>query len=133
MTNPTDSSSSFEKYDPEARPLQSEQDEKDASDALEYMHDVIDPELGINVVDLGLVYDVWIEHIDGIKRVVINMTLTTPACPLTDVLEEQTQVAIVNNGVADEVVVNWVWMPPWGPHMITEEGREQLRALGFAV
>ncbi|PFG28690.1 metal-sulfur cluster assembly factor [Corynebacterium renale] len=133
MTNPTDSSSSFEKYDPEARPPQSEQDEKDASDALEYMHDVIDPELGINVVDLGLVYDVWIEHIDGIKRVVINMTLTTPACPLTDVLEEQTQVAIVNNGVADEVVVNWVWMPPWGPHMITEEGREQLRALGFAV
>lgn len=133
MTNPTDPSSSFEKYDPEARPPQSEQDEKDASDALEYMHDVIDPELGINVVDLGLVYDVWMEHIDGVKRAVVNMTLTTPACPLTDVLEEQTQVAVVNNGVADEVVVNWVWMPPWGPHMITEEGREQLRALGFAV
>ena len=61
------------------------------------------------------------------------MTLTSPACPLTDVIEDQTTTAITANTDVDEVVINWVWMPPWGPQMITEEGREQLRALGFAV
>ncbi|WKD59270.1 metal-sulfur cluster assembly factor [Corynebacterium caspium] len=125
---------SFDSLDAQERPEQSPEDISAAADAKEYMYDVIDPELGINVVDLGLLYDIWIEHPEaGIKRAVINMTLTTPACPLTDVLEEQIQAAIVNNGVADEVHVNWVWMPPWGPHMITDDGREQLRALGFAV
>lgn len=114
-------------------PPQTEQDIKDAADVEEYLRDVIDPELGINVVDLGLVYDIFIDRSDGVKTAVINMTLTSPACPLTDMLEDQASVAVVNNGAADEVEINWVWIPPWGPHMITEEGREQLRALGFAV
>ena len=61
------------------------------------------------------------------------MTLTSPACPLTDVIEEQAEQAAVGSGAVDAITLNWVWMPPWGPHMITEEGREQLRALGFAV
>ena len=114
-------------------PPQTEQDIKDAADVEEYLRDVIDPELGINVVDLGLVYDIFIDRSDGVKTAVINMTLTSPACPLTDMLEDQSSVAVVNNGAADEVEINWVWIPPWGPHMITEDGREQLRALGFAV
>ncbi|MDK6260112.1 metal-sulfur cluster assembly factor [Corynebacterium frankenforstense] len=114
-------------------PPQTEQDIKDAADVEEYLRDVIDPELGINVVDLGLVYDIFIDRSDDVKTAVINMTLTSPACPLTDMLEDQASVAVVNNGAADEVEINWVWIPPWGPHMITEEGREQLRALGFAV
>jgi hypothetical protein len=61
------------------------------------------------------------------------MTLTSPACPLTDVLEEQAQEAVVGSGVVENLTLDWVWMPPWGPNMITEEGREQLRALGFNV
>ena len=96
----------------------------------ECMLDVIDPELGINVVDLGLVYDIWMEGTEA----VINMTLTSPACPLTDMLEDQTQAAVI--GTVDSVAslrINWVWSPPWGPHMINEEGREQLRYLGFSV
>lgn len=112
------------------RPEQSEEDVKRAYDVEEFMRDVIDPELGINVVDLGLVYDIWIENGD---EAVINMTLTSPACPLTDVLEDQTQQAVVGSGTASKVTINWVWMPPWGPQMITEDGREQLRALGFSV
>ncbi|WP_371710937.1 metal-sulfur cluster assembly factor [Corynebacterium sp. sy039] len=112
------------------KPPQSEADLAKASDVEEYMRDVIDPELGINVVDLGLVYDIWIENENEAH---INMTLTSPACPLTDVLEDQAQDAVVGRGVVDKLVLNWVWMPPWGPHMITEEGREQLRALGFSV
>lgn len=94
----------------------------------EALRDVIDPELGINVVDLGLLYGVSIEP-EG--TVVLDMTLTTAACPLTDVIEEQAQQALV--GLADQVRIQWVWLPPWGPDKITPEGREQLRALGFNV
>ncbi|MGV0394805.1 metal-sulfur cluster assembly factor [Corynebacterium uberis] len=126
--------SGFDPQDPAQRPEQTEQDIKDAAAVEEYLHDVIDPELGINVVDLGLVYDIWMDHSqEGVRKAMVNMTLTSPACPLTDMLEDQTHAAVIGNGAADDVQINWVWMPPWGPHMITEEGREQLRALGFAV
>ena len=97
-------------------------------DIEEALKDVIDPELGVNVVDLGLVYGLNLEGDDG---VVIDMTLTSAACPLTDVLEEQ--VATVLEGLVERAVLNWVWMPPWTPAKITEDGREQLRALGFNV
>ena len=97
-------------------------------DVTEAMKDVVDPELGINVVDLGLVYGVQIE--DG-NNAVIDMTLTSAACPLTDVIEDQTQTAL--EGLVNDFRINWVWMPPWGPDKITDDGREQLRALGFNV
>ncbi|NAZ85524.1 DUF59 domain-containing protein [Kineococcus sp. T90] len=94
----------------------------------EALKDVVDPELGINVVDLGLIYGLTVSD-DNVAT--IDMTLTSAACPLTDVIEDQTQQAL-----ADVVAghrINWVWMPPWGPEKITDEGREQLRALGFNV
>src|SRR5690606_42038786 len=94
----------------------------------EAMKDVVDPELGINVVDLGLVYGV---HVDEHSNAVIDMTLTSAACPLTDVIQDQTNGAL--EGLVNDVVINWVWMPPWGPDKITDDGREQLRALGFNV
>ena len=99
----------------------------------EAMRDVVDPELGINVVDLGLVYDFKSVAEDGQDIVMLDMTLTSPACPLTDVIEEQSKRALVNSGLCDELRINWVWMPPWGPDKITDDGREQLRALGFTV
>ncbi len=99
-----------------------------AADIEEAMRDVIDPELGINVVDLGLVYGV---QVDQENRAVIDMTLTSAACPLTDVIEDQTGQAL--DGVVEAFRINWVWMPPWGPEKITEEGRDQLRMLGFNV
>ena len=98
------------------------------ADVEEALRDVIDPELGINVVDLGLVYGV---QLDENQHAVIDMTLTSAACPLTDVLEDQTREAL--EGLVDGFRINWVWMPPWGPDKITDEGREQLRALGFNV
>ena len=97
-------------------------------DITEAMRDVVDPELGINVVDLGLLYGVHVE--DG-GEVTLDMTLTSAACPLTDVIEDQTNSAL--DGLATGVRINWVWMPPWGPDKITDDGREQLRALGFNV
>jgi len=97
-------------------------------DVTEAMKDVVDPELGINVVDLGLLYDV---HLDESANLVLDMTLTSAACPLTDVIQDQTHAAL--EGLVKDVAINWVWMPPWGPDKITEDGREQLRALGFNV
>jgi metal-sulfur cluster biosynthetic enzyme len=99
-----------------------------AADVEEAMRDVIDPELGINVVDLGLVYGVSIDQGD---QAVIDMTLTSAACPLTDVIEDQTALAL--DGVVAGFRINWVWMPPWGPDRITDDGREQLRAIGFNI
>ncbi|KQV62947.1 metal-sulfur cluster biosynthetic enzyme [Nocardioides sp. Root122] len=97
-------------------------------DVTEAMKDVVDPELGINVVDLGLVYGV---HLDEHSNAVLDMTLTSAACPLTDVITDQTESAL--EGLVGDVAINWVWMPPWGPDKITDDGREQLRALGFNV
>jgi len=97
-------------------------------DVTEAMKDVVDPELGINVVDLGLVYGV---HIGETSDIVIDMTLTSAACPLTDLIQDQTNQAL--EGMVNDVAINWVWMPPWGPDKITPDGREQLRALGFNV
>ena len=94
----------------------------------EAMRDVVDPELGINVVDLGLVYGITVDQDD---RAILDMTLTSAACPLTDVIEDQTRTAL--DGLVPDFTINWVWMPPWGPDKITDEGREQLRALGFNV
>ena len=102
--------------------------EPSIEDLEEAMRDVVDPELGINVVDLGLLYGV---HVDNDNAVTLDMTLTSAACPLTDVIEDQTNSALA--GLVKETRINWVWMPPWGPDKITDEGREQLRALGFNV
>jgi metal-sulfur cluster biosynthetic enzyme len=97
-------------------------------DVIEAMKDVVDPELGINVVDLGLVYGVTV---DDANIATVDMTLTSAACPLTDVIEDQTRAALLE--VVDDFRINWVWMPPWGPDKITDDGREMLRALGFNV
>ncbi|GAB2514578.1 metal-sulfur cluster assembly factor [Paramicrobacterium agarici] len=95
----------------------------------EALKDVMDPELGVNVVDLGLIYDLsWDDETDSL---IIHMTLTSAGCPLTDVLEQQTAESL--EGVVDSFRINWVWMPPWGPERITDDGRDMMRALGFAI
>jgi len=111
------------------------------ADLEEAMRDVVDPELGINVVDLGLVYGISVQPADaesgadaaGGKIALLDMTLTSAACPLTDVIEDQTQTALVGTGLVTGIKINWVWNPPWGPDKITDDGRDQLRALGFTV
>src|ERR1700735_1386763 len=108
-------------------------DDETLFDLEEAMRDVVDPELGINVVDLGLVYGLNIEQGDEGTVALIDMTLTSAACPLTDVIEDQSRSALVGSGLVNDLRINWVWNPPWGPDKITEDGREQLRALGFTV
>ena len=97
-------------------------------DITEAMKDVIDPELGINVIDLGLVYDM---RLDENNVAILDMTLTSAACPLQDVTEDQTHQVLAD--ITSDVKINWGWMPPWGPGKISDDGREQLRAIGFTV
>ncbi|MDP9026410.1 MAG: metal-sulfur cluster assembly factor [Actinomycetota bacterium] len=95
----------------------------------ESLKDVIDPELGVNIVDLGLIYDLaWDDETDAL---IISMTLTSAGCPLTDVIEEQTGQAL--DGIVERYRMNWVWMPPWGPERITDDGRDMMRAIGFSI
>ncbi len=98
-------------------------------EVIEALKDVIDPEIGVNIVDLGLIYGLEESEDDG--SLLINMTLTSAGCPLTDILEEQTADAL--DGHVEAFRINWVWMPPWGPEKITEDGREQMRAIGFSI
>lgn len=101
-------------------------------DIEEALKDVIDPELGINIVDLGLVYDLQLD--DG-NVCLLDMTLTSAACPLQEMIEDQVCAALTGgpSPVAADYRINWVWMPPWGPEKITDDGRDQLRAIGFNI
>lgn len=97
-----------------------------ATDVREAMHQVIDPELGVDVIDLGLVYGI---EIDELGRAIITMTLTTPACPLTDLIEDECATTLA--GLVEEFRIDWTWQPRWTTDKITSEGRDQLAALGF--
>jgi metal-sulfur cluster biosynthetic enzyme len=92
------------------------------------LRDVVDPELGVNIVDLGLVYSV---QRDEAGNVTVDMTLTSPMCPLTDQLEYDTHYMLMS--LARTVTINWVWLPPWTLDNITDDGREQLRAIGYSL
>jgi metal-sulfur cluster biosynthetic enzyme/ribosomal protein L22 len=87
--------------------------------------EVIDPDLGVNIVDLGFVRAVAIQG----QTAVITMTLTSAACPLTGVMESQIRTALL--GCIEDFRVDWQWVPAWRPADITESGREQLHAIGF--
>ncbi|MFD0705042.1 metal-sulfur cluster assembly factor [Alloscardovia venturai] len=97
-----------------------------AQDVKEALHQVMDPELGVDVVDLGLLYGV---EIDEKGRAILTMTLTTPACPLTDLIEDEC--ASVLAGLVEEFRVDWTWTPAWNVDMVTEDGAAQLAALGM--
>lgn len=97
-----------------------------AQDVREALHQVIDPELGIDVIDLGLVYGI---EIDAQGRAIITMTLTTPACPLTDLIEDECASTLA--GLVEEFRIDWTWNPQWTIDKITPSGRDQLAAIGF--
>jgi metal-sulfur cluster biosynthetic enzyme len=94
-------------------------DEGILRDALRH---VIDPELGCNIIDLGLVYSL---EISGAK-VLVQMTLTTPGCPMHESIAYGVQMALLGLDGVDDVEVELVWDPPWNPALMTPEGRVQL-------
>jgi metal-sulfur cluster biosynthetic enzyme len=95
----------------------------------EVLANVIDPDLGVNIVDLGFVRAV---AVDG-QTAVITMTLTSAACPLTGVMENQIGTELVALGCIEDFRIDWQWIPAWRPADITDGGREQLRAIGFTI
>lgn len=90
--------------------------------------EVIDPDLGVNIVDLGFVRGVEI----GDRIAVIRMTLTSAACPLSRIMEDQIRTGLAPLGGIEEYRVDWEWVPAWRPADITDSGRDQLRAIGFS-
>lgn len=92
-------------------------------DILAALKTVVDPELGVNIVDLGLVYRAE-RSVNGIN---IELTMTTPACPLGEMMSEEIKLVLRNRfrDVAD-IVVAIVWDPPWSPELMSEESRRQL-------
>lgn len=87
------------------------------------LRDVIDPELGINIVDLGLVYDVQISE----TGICVKMTMTTPACPLHSYMNRSVKEAVSTNFPGSQpVTVDLVWEPPWDPRMMSNEAKLQL-------
>jgi metal-sulfur cluster biosynthetic enzyme len=94
------------------------------ADVREALFEVIDPELGVNIVDLGLVYRIVVDS----STVHITMTMTTPACPLRDYLEDLVESAVVSRlpGAA-RVIVEVVSDPPWTEEMMSAAARTQLR------
>lgn len=90
----------------------------------EEIRNVIDPELGINVVDLGLIYDVVIEEEQYVN---ITMTLTTPGCPLHDSISNGVKHAVESVEGIKEAHVNVVWSPPWSPERMSPAAIEQLQ------
>jgi metal-sulfur cluster biosynthetic enzyme len=91
----------------------------------EALHEIYDPELGVNVVDLGLVYGIDVSE-DGF--VTITMTLTTPGCPMHESLSEGVGVALADVPGVTGGEIQLVWEPAWEPSRMSEEGR---RMLGF--
>jgi metal-sulfur cluster biosynthetic enzyme len=92
------------------------------SELLESLRQVIDPELMINIVDLGLIYDVSQEE----SKVTVDMTLTSPACPAGPQLVQQAKMALERLETVDEALIKLVMTPPWSPDRMTDEARDQL-------
>ncbi len=91
---------------------------------LDILKQVPDPEVEVNIVDLGLIYVVSIN--DEAKTLEVDMTLSTPGCPVGDSIMQHVQTVLEVNFPGYEVKVNLVWEPQWTPDLITDEGRAQL-------
>lgn len=90
----------------------------------EQLRTIIDPELNINIVDLGLIYGIAIQN--DVGEVVITMTLTTPGCPLSFVFEEWIPAALKKIKGVKRVTIDLVWEPPWDPNKMSDDVREEM-------
>ena len=95
---------------------------------LEALKVVRDPEIPVNVVDLGLIYNV---DIDDAGEVAIEMTLTSMGCPVQDMIQADAELAAMKVEGVKKVTVEFVWSPPWSPQKMSEDGKKQMRMFGF--
>lgn len=97
---------------------------------LEALKIVKDPEIPVNVVDLGLIYEVDIAPAGNVE---ITMTLTSVGCPVQDMIRADAELAVMRLDGVNAVNVEFVWSPPWSPDKMTEDGKRQMRMFGFNV
>lgn len=97
---------------------------------LEALKVVHDPEIPVNIVDLGLVYDL---DLDDQGNVTIEMTLTSMGCPVQDLIQADTELAAMKVDGVNSVTVEFVWSPPWSTAKMTDDGKRQMRMFGFNV
>jgi phenylacetate-CoA oxygenase PaaJ subunit len=93
------------------------------------LKDVLDPELPISIVDMGLVYNVRLEG----KRAAIDMTFTATACPCMDFIMQDIRTRLLQEPLIEEVEINVVWDPPWTNDRLTPDGRLLLKAYGVSA
>jgi metal-sulfur cluster biosynthetic enzyme len=96
----------------------------------EILHDVYDPEIPLNIADLGLIYDLKVSEAGEVS---ILMTLTSPGCPVGDMLADEIRDRVMSIPGVKDVHVEFTFDPLWTPERISEEGRQMLRAFGFSV
>ena len=118
MPEQTDSATALS-WDDEAVPPAAE---GDVAQVYDLLHAVIDPEVGVNIVDLGLVYAVRVAE----RTVHVRMTLTTPGCPLGSYLDDEIRRALGTMPDVEDIDLDLVWDPPWDPEMMTDEAKRQL-------
>lgn len=100
--------------------------EKLKKNIIDALREVYDPEIPINVWDLGLIYEL---NIDDEGNVKVKMTLTSPGCPIAYMILEQVREAISKVEDVKNVDIELVWEPPWSPQRMTHEGREMFKKL----
>ncbi len=99
-------------------------------EVLEALKVVRDPEIPVNVVDLGLIYNL---EVDDEGHVDIEMTLTSMGCPVQDMIQADAELAAMKVDGVSRVAVDFVWSPPWSPQKMTEDGKKQMRMFGFNI
>lgn len=117
---------------PEAYPKTGEGATGLEADVWDALYGVEDPEMPVSVVDLGLIYGVSVETVDGEPTATVEMTLTYSGCPAREMLTNDVRCAALSAGV-DEAEVRLRYSPNWNVNMVTEQGREDLRAFGLSV
>lgn len=97
---------------------------------LEALKVVKDPEIPVNVVDLGLIYGVDVSEAGNVE---ITMTLTSVGCPVQDLIRADAEMAVMRLDGVNQVEVDFVWSPPWAPEKMSDDGKRQMRMFGFNV
>lgn len=88
------------------------------------LKEIIDPEMRVNIVDLGLIYNIEIDH--DLRLITITMTLTSPGCPLSYVFEEWIPAAVKKVDGVKDVRIDLVWEPAWDPDKISDDVKEEM-------
>lgn len=96
-------------------------------EAIDVLYDILDPEISINIYDLGMVYDIKIDS----STISMDITLTSAGCPLADEIEKELVGAFGQKGYS--VNLNWIWVPAWSIDRITSDGIQQLQAIGYPM